>query len=78
MGTCEQCGNNYDKTFTVMMADGAEHTFDSFECAIEKLAPRCDQCNCRILGHGLEAAARYFCCHHCAERAGFGALKDRV
>ena len=78
MGVCEQCGNAYDKTFTVTMADGSAHTFDSFECAIEKLAPRCGQCHCRIIGHGLEAAEQYFCCHDCAARAGHGALVDRV
>ena len=35
---CETCGNEYDKAFTVVM-DGESHAFDSFECAIERLAP---------------------------------------
>ena len=51
MGKCEVCDNEYDKAFTVTMA-GAEHTFDSFECAIHALAPVCDHCGCRIVGHG--------------------------
>src|SRR5262249_41495958 len=38
-GRCEMCGNEDDKAFQVMMS-GASHTFDSFECAIEKLGPR--------------------------------------
>ncbi len=38
MGKCEQCGNDYDKTFDVI-AGGQTHTFDSFECAIQMLAP---------------------------------------
>ena len=36
---CEVCGNVYDKAFQVVM-QGASHTFDSFECAIQALAPR--------------------------------------
>ena len=53
MPVCETCGNDYDKTFKVVMA-GKEHTFDSFECAVHALAPKCKNCGCRILGHGLE------------------------
>ena len=41
MATCEVCGNDYDKAFNVTLMDGAKHTFDSFECAIHALAPRC-------------------------------------
>ena len=40
MRTCEVCGNQYDKAFTVT-ANGKAHTFDSFECAIHALAPQC-------------------------------------
>jgi hypothetical protein len=39
--TCEVCGNDYDKSFTVTTHDGMEHRFDSFECAIHALAPTC-------------------------------------
>jgi len=78
MGTCEVCGNQYDKTFEVVM-DGGRHTFDSFECAIHALAPRCDHCGCRIIGHGVEAAdGVMFCCAHCAEHKGITTLKDRT
>src|SRR5437588_11447401 len=31
------------------------HVFDSFECAIAALAPTCKHCDCRIIGHGVEA-----------------------
>lgn len=78
MAVCEQCGNDYDKAFNVTLPDGSAHTFDSFECAAERLAPRCDHCNCRILGHGLEADGHYFCCHHCAAEKGYTALRDRA
>ena len=59
MATCETCGNDYDKTFQVTM-DGKAHTFDSFECAIHALAPTCDHCGIRIVGHGLEKAVPFF------------------
>jgi hypothetical protein len=67
---CEVCGNRYDKAFTVTAADGGEHTFDSFECAIHALAPLCAHCGCRIIGHGLEQDGEMFCCAHCVEHAG--------
>lgn len=54
---CEVCGNDYDKAFQINM-QGAMHTFDSFECAIQKLAPRCSHCGCRIIGHGMEAGGQ--------------------
>lgn len=77
MGKCEYCGNEYDKSFEVVMA-GQEHTFDSFECAIQALAPRCATCGVRIMGHGLEADGTFYCCEHCATAAGVSGLNDRV
>jgi hypothetical protein len=77
MPRCDQCGNDYDKAFQVSMA-GKSHTFDSFECAIQMLAPTCAQCGCRILGHGLEASGTFYCCDHCAEKAGVKGLRDRI
>lgn len=76
MARCEHCGNDYDKAFTVSMR-GEEHVFDSFECAIAALAPECENCGVRIIGHGLEAEGRFFCCHHCAEHVGVRGLADR-
>ncbi len=77
MGTCRTCGNNYDKSFDVLM-DGVSYTFDSFECAINELAPQCNHCGCRIIGHGLESDAAFFCCANCAKQAGATDLQDRV
>lgn len=74
---CEVCGNAYDKAFEVIM-DGASHTFDSFECAIHALAPTCAHCGCRVIGHGVEANGRIFCCAHCAGQEGVPELRDRV
>ena len=77
MGTCEVCENEYDKAFEVVVG-GQRHTFDSFECAIHALAPVCPHCNCRIVGHGVEAGGKIFCCVHCARASGTTQLKDRV
>lgn len=77
MPTCETCGNDYDKSFQVTLA-GVTHYFDSFECAIETLAPRCGHCGCRIIGHGVETATgRMFCCANCALHEGEHGLRDR-
>jgi Rieske Fe-S protein len=77
MPTCETCGNTYDKTFDVVMG-GETRTFDSFECAIQAVAPRCEHCGCRIIGHGLETDGVFYCCAHCASQKGVEALRDRV
>jgi hypothetical protein len=77
MPTCEVCENDYDKAFEVVVG-GERHIFDSFECAIHALAPVCPHCNCRIVGHGVEADGQIFCCVHCARASGTTQLKDRV
>ena len=63
---CETCGNIYEKSFHVSL-DGQTHVFDSFECAIEALAPRCAHCNTRVIGHGVGEGDDIFCCDACAE-----------
>lgn len=77
MAKCQVCGNEYDKAFQVVMA-GETHVFDSFECAIHALAPTCDHCCCRIIGHGVESNSSFFCCAHCASQEGVDELRDRV
>jgi hypothetical protein len=76
MARCEVCGNDYDKAFQIL--DGTTHVFDCFECAIQALAPQCAHCGCRIIGHGVEAGGRMFCCAHCAEQMGEHGLRDRA
>jgi hypothetical protein len=76
MAKCDVCGNNYDKSFEVRMA-GKTYTFDSFECAIHELAPECEHCGCRIVGHGVESDGRIFCCANCARHAGINEMVDR-
>jgi hypothetical protein len=78
MAQCEVCGNEYDKAFQVSMPGGDTHTFDSFECAVHALAPTCGYCNVKVIGHGIEADGRFFCCAHCASMAGVGGVADRA
>ena len=78
MAPCEVCGNEYDKSFEVRAHDGTVHVFDAFECAIHALAPRCEHCGCRVIGHGVEADRRIYCCVHCAQRSGVTELQDRA
>src|SRR2546423_11023062 len=62
----------------VVAAGGSRHTFDSFECAIHKLAPVCDHCRCKIIGHGIEANKTFYCCANCARLAGVTEVRDHA
>jgi hypothetical protein len=62
---CNTCGNLYDKSFQIILND-QEYWFDSFECAIEKLAPKCTHCHMKIIGHGIDSQGSTYCCSHCA------------
>jgi hypothetical protein len=75
MARCEVCGNEYDRAFEVTAA-GETHVFDSFECAIHRLAPSCDHCGCRIVGHGVEAGGSMYCCANCARQSGVAEATD--
>ncbi|SNR71578.1 hypothetical protein SAMN05192560_0677 [Methylobacillus rhizosphaerae] len=77
MGTCSLCGNEYDKSFTIQKG-GESRVFDSFECAIQAMAPVCAHCHCRIIGHGVEAGGVFYCCAHCAGKAGHQEIRDRA
>jgi hypothetical protein len=77
MAVCEVCGNEYDKSIEITR-QGETHVFDSFECAIHALAPRCENCGIAVIGHGLEADGRFFCCAHCASEEGVESLTDRA
>jgi hypothetical protein len=77
MPKCDVCGNDYDKAFQVTLA-GKTQTFDSFECAIHAMAPTCSHCRCRIIGHGIEAGGRMYCCADCARKSGVTGVGDRA
>lgn len=74
---CEVCGNEYDKPLEILV-NGISHYFDCFECAIHLLAPSCEHCGCKIIGHGVEAGGEFFCCASCAHHEGVMAVHDRA
>lgn len=74
---CEVCGNAYDKCFTISRA-GKTYVFDCLECAIHVIAPSCERCGIRIIGHGVEANGSFFCCAHCAGQQGVTGVRDRA
>jgi len=76
MARCETCGNDYDKAFEITAA-GESHVFDSFECAIQAMAPECAHCGCKVIGHGVEAKDVFYCCAHCANQEGVREVADR-
>ena len=73
---CSVCGNESDRAFRVVSHDGTSQIFDSFECSIEALAPRCMHCGCRIIGHALRRGGATFCCEHCARLAASNAVDE--
>ena len=75
MAKCEVCGNDYERSFDVVL-NGETHTFDSFECAIHALAPECNHCGCKIVGHGIEAKGTFYCCAQCAHEQGAHGVVD--
>jgi Rieske Fe-S protein len=77
MARCEVCGNEYDKSFEIMAA-GARHVFDSFECAIHAVAPICEHCGCKVVGHGVEVSGHFFCGASCARANTKADVRDRA
>ena len=59
-------GTTNDKAFVIRAADGSEHTFDNFGCAVYLLAPRCEHCDSMIIGHAEEVDGRMFSSALCA------------
>lgn len=77
MPRCETCGNDYELAFEIIAA-GERHVFDSFECAIHKLAPVCDHCGIKIIGHGIQGGGTFYCCANCARNAGETGAVDHI
>jgi hypothetical protein len=78
VGICAACGNEYAATFEVRPDAMSVFVFDSFECAIQLLAPTCSHCGVRVIGHGVEADGVVFCSAHCARSVGRPGPIDRV
>lgn len=80
---CEVCGNNNGQCFEVRLG-GERHVFDSFECAMRALTPRCGYCGCQLIGHGIVVGNTIYCSHQCAnddtasERQARIALRERA
>jgi hypothetical protein len=68
LARCAVCGNDCEAPLEVRLG-GRVAIFDCFECAIHLMAPACERCRCRIIGHGVEAAGAIYCCAHCARVA---------
>jgi len=78
MTSCECCGNDSENTFTVIM-NGSTHVYDSFECAIDALAPICAYCGARIIGaHWLSSGDAAYCNARCMQEACARAAKGSV
>lgn len=74
MPVCDGCGRDAPvaRTFTVAVGENVGR-FDSVQCAITVMAPRCPRCCCRVLGHGADGHhGLIFCCEHCRDEWGTG------
>ncbi len=74
MGRCTVCGQESDLGFTVCTADGRSYVFDSFECAVDRLASRCACCGIRIIGHATASDGSLFCGVHCSQFLGINSF----
>jgi hypothetical protein len=62
---CEVCGNGDGGCFEVLLG-GVSHIFDSFECAMHAMTPKCEFCGCQVVGHGIKDGSTFFCSYLCA------------
>jgi hypothetical protein len=64
---CAQCGHEDPRAFEVRTASGVTAWFDSFECAIQRLAVACANCGTKVIGHGVATDdGLIYCCTRCA------------
>jgi hypothetical protein len=49
-----------------VISDGKTYTFDSFDCAIQALAPSCPHCHGKIIGTGIKENKKIYCSAQCA------------
>ena len=75
--SCVTCGNYSDRTFSVTH-ELKTYVFDSIECAALSVAPRCEVCGVRILGHGVEQAGRPSVARSALRRISIARLRDRA
>lgn len=75
--SCEVCGKNQEQCFEVHLG-GERHVFDSFECAIRGLMPKCELCGSLILGPGVQVENMSYCSHLCANLYSVREVDARV
>ena len=75
--SCEVCGNNQGQCFEVRLG-GDRHVFDSFECAMRALTPRCGHCGCELIGHGIVLGNTIYCSYECANEDSTHEYETRV
>lgn len=67
---CLNCGEDIEKDY-ILFINGTEYTFDSFECAVNFMAPRCCNCNSVIMGHGIRTEGEIYCSKSCANSENY-------
>lgn len=72
--SCEVCGNNRGQCFEIRLG-GESHIFDSFECAMDALTPKCAYCGSTFVGHGVQLGGTIYCSHQCANDSSVGEYK---
>ena len=70
---CVNCGLNIEKDY-ILFINGTEFTFDSFECAVNFVAPRCARCNAIIMGRGTHHTDEIFCSPLCSEEKNYSPI----
>lgn len=79
MAKCDVCGNAYDNPLLISVEGrSGRGVYDSFECAIAGMAPRCAACGTPIIGHGSQSNGQVYCCAACATRCGDHGHVDRI
>jgi phage terminase large subunit GpA-like protein len=68
MSRCEVCGKEFTKPVTVEW-NGEQKTVDSFECAVQALAPRCEHCGQPVMNQSIQDDAPFYCCSVCEQKA---------
>ena len=75
--SCEVCGNDMAKCFEIRLG-GNTHVFDSFECAMRALTPRCGYCGCHLVGDAIVLGNTVYCSYECANEDSAREYEARV
>lgn len=68
MTRCATCNREIDGSWQLSFYGGTL-VFDSFECALQRLAGLCRSCGCPVLGHGFPTEVGLYCSAACCEAA---------